>query len=382
VNQRPAAERLRPTMPINADTKNSPVIGGVRLRNDMKKPFADISADLAGMIADTEFPSLAAAAISHGQLVAAGASGVRKRGSTAQVTMQDKYHIGSCGKSMTATLAAILVSEGKIAWQTTLAEAFSDLSIHDDYKAVTLHQLLSHSAGCPGEESWEELRLLRGAPESQRRQLAEDTLRMPAQHPPGTTYQYANIGYAVAGAMLESVSGTPYEELLRDKLFAPLSMRSAGFHAPATNGRIDQPYGHNPAPVDPQPGGDCPVALVPAGDIHCSILDFARYVGFHLGSRAGAVLGKDELAFLHRPASPDGGYALGWCVLERPWANGSALTHAGSDGTFYSVMWLAPKIDFGVVAVCNMDAEESLPKCDEACAFLGIRYLKQQEANQ
>src|SRR4051812_24042844 len=81
-----------------------------------------IDALLEPIRAKSNLPALAAAVVRSNVIIAAGAVGVRKFGAPEKVTLEDKFHIGSCTKSMTATLAAMLVSEGKISWTTTIGE--------------------------------------------------------------------------------------------------------------------------------------------------------------------------------------------------------------------------------------------------------------------
>ncbi|MCO6456558.1 MAG: beta-lactamase family protein [Pirellulaceae bacterium] len=338
----------------------------------------ELSAELERLIANTQVPSLAAAAVLDGRIVAAGASGVRKQGESVRVTRDDKYHIGSCTKSMTATLAAMMVAEGKVRWETTVRDVFPVLEIHADYQAATLRQLLAHTAGCPGDVEprlWSRLWSLPGTPSEQRRHLLAETLKGPPRRKPGTGYEYSNTGVSIAGTMLEQLAGRPFEQLLRERLFQPLELASAGFRAPATNGRLDQPYGHNPRPVDPEPQGDNPAAIAPAGAVHCSILDLARYARFHLGRGPTGLLSAEQLAELHRPEPGADGYALGWQVVQRPWAGGTALTHAGSNTMFYCVIWLAPQRDFAAVAACNLGTREGFAACDAAVAHLIQKYL-------
>jgi CubicO group peptidase (beta-lactamase class C family) len=176
--------------------------------------------------------------------------------------------------------------------------------------------------------------------------------------------------------MLERLTDTSYEELMRDKVFKPLGMESAGFRAPATNGRVDQPYGHNPNPVDPEPRGDNPRAIAPAGAVHCSIVDLALYVRFHLGHGADEILNEKEIKLLHTPVSQKDGYALGWKITQRDWAKGVAITHAGSNTMFFTVIWIAPKREFAAVAACNIGTPVGRQKCDAAVAHLVRKYLK------
>src|SRR5262249_44999102 len=185
----------------------------------------------------------------HGrEVVARGVAGVRKAGDATAVTIDDRWHIGSCTKSMTATMIGTLVEEGKLTWGTTLGEVFGDLEGKMDpaWKDVTLEQLLTHRAGVPSDLSkdglWGRLWKREGTPREQRMQLVGGVLKNPPVHKPGTDFLYANAGFAIAGAMAEKVTGLAWEDLMRQRLFAPLGMGSADYGAPGTaSEKPDQP---------------------------------------------------------------------------------------------------------------------------------------------
>ncbi|MES2475723.1 MAG: serine hydrolase domain-containing protein [Verrucomicrobiota bacterium] len=346
----------------------------------------DVSADLAAYTQDGQVPALAAAAILDGKIIAAGVTGVRKFGDPTPATLDDKFHIGSCTKSMTATLAAMLVADGKIQWNTTIAEVFPNFKISPDYREVTLVQLLSNTAGVPHDvppELWTSTVANREEPESkQRLDLAKALLKLPPDSPPGTKNVYSNGGFTIAGAMLEKVSGSSYQKLAADRLFTPLHLTTAGFGAPATAGKITQPYGHilrdgAPFPIPPGPDADNPPAITPAGRVHLSILDLARYASFHLGTEKNALLPAASLKFLHTIVPPATDYALGWVLLERPWSGGPALYHNGTNTMNYTVMWLAPGRRFAAVATCTIDSGIGSKACDDAVSLLIRRFLKQ-----
>ena len=336
----------------------------------------DLSALLQLFILDAKVPSLAAAAIRDGELWAAGAVGIRKKGHNATVTLADKYHIGSCTKSMTATLAAILVEEGILSWDTCISEILTSFDLHPGYKRTTLRQLLGHVGGCPTnihETLWKDLWRAKGTPQEQRLELARGILSKAPQYRPGWWFAYSNAGYAIAGSMLEQAARVSYEKLLRERLFVPLNMTSAGFRAPATASKLDQPYGHNPEPVEPEPAGDNPQAIAPAGAVHCSIKDLATYAQFHLTEQP-KLLSKHSFSALHQSTHWFRNYTMGWIVTKRPWAEGLALTHTGSNTTFYTVMWLAPQKHFAAVAACNLGTEEGFQRCNSVVEMLIDRY--------
>ncbi len=338
-------------------------------------------------------PALAAAAVKSGRVVGLGAVGVRKAGSPEPVTSADKFHIGSCTKSMTAVLAAMLVREGKLSWGTKLSEVFPEKmrAAHESFRGVTVEQLLSHRAGMVGDLTrdklwpmiWVKSRTL--GPTDQRLFLLDGMIANEPEAPPGTKFIYSNAGYAVAGAMIERVTGQPWEALMKRRLFAPLGMASAGFGPPASLGRVDQPWGHvpreqGPMPVPPGPGADNPPAIGPAGTVHCSIGDLAKYAMFHLEGARGQEKRLPASSFkkLHTAVAGQD-YALGWIVTKRQWGGGTVLTHAGSNTMFFCVMWLAPRRRFAALAVTNMGGDKAARGCDRTAAALIGRFLSKRE---
>ncbi|RYD21281.1 MAG: class A beta-lactamase-related serine hydrolase [Verrucomicrobiaceae bacterium] len=344
---------------------------------------ADISASLEPFLNDGKVPGLAAAVVVDGKIVAAGAAGVRKHGSPEKVTVGDKFHIGSCTKSMTGTLAAMLVKDGKIKWSSTVAEIFPGLRMNDGYKDATLLQLCSNTGGVPGDvppELWNKLGERREKPEAgERKELVKGLLEAAPAYPPGKGNTYSNGGFSIAGAMLEKAGGKSYQELLDARLFKLLDIRSAGYGAAGNPRKVDQPWGHllkdgNPEPVPPGPDADNPPAITPAGRVHLSVLDFAKYANLHLGTMEKAPLDDKQLDFLHTVVPPAKDYAVGWVATQRPWANGVALMHNGTNTMNHAVMWLAPKRKFAVVVMCNIDDAKA---CDDVAANLIARFLKQ-----
>ncbi|MEW6160123.1 MAG: serine hydrolase domain-containing protein, partial [Verrucomicrobiota bacterium] len=292
-------------------------------------------------------------------------------------TLADRWHIGSCTKSMTATLAAMLVEEGKISWTTTVDEMFPELAekMQPAYRSVTLEQLLAHRGGLPddtkgGTEVFLKLRQFSGPIVEQRLKLVELALQQKPKDPPGTKYGYSNYGYAIAGAMLEKTTGRSWEELLQERLFKPLKMSSAGFGAPGRENPVDEPRGHvrrlgKLIPIKPGPNGDNPACMGPCGTVHCSIEDLARYALFHLQGARGRnhILEPKSFQKLHGDIEKQG-YALGWGVVERSWADGEALTHTGSNTMWFTVVWIAPKKDFAVVIATNTGQPDAFSACD------------------
>lgn len=342
---------------------------------------------LEGLRNEYHLPALAAAVVRGTTVLESGAVGVRRLGGKELVTVDDQWHIGSCTKSMTATLAAILVERGEIKWQQTVGQSFPELrdSMDPQWMAVTLEQLLAHRGGAPAEPPanlWRIAWQMQGTPTEQREAFVKGLLLRRPEVPPGTKFLYSNQGYSIAGLMLERATGKAWESLLQTYVFSACLMNTAGFGAAGTPGKADQPWGHREEkgkliPVPPGKQADNPPSIGPAGTVHCSIVELARYAAWHaIGEKKGTpTLKRDSFVKLHTPVG-EGEYALGWLVEPREWAGGNTLSHAGSNTMNYAVIWIAPEKNIAFVAATNCENEEAEKACDKAVELLLRRHLK------
>jgi CubicO group peptidase (beta-lactamase class C family) len=341
---------------------------------------------LAPYLKDYGLPALAAAVVKDGEIIAAGALGTRRAGNAIPVTLDDRFHIGSDTKAMTALLAAMLVEQGKLQWTTTVAEVFPELADTMDtrLRGVTLRQLLSHTSGLPPDnEAF--IKLLADSLRPQPQPGNLDDLRYglvkaasldPLAAEPGAQFAYANLGYLFVGAIIERRTGKTWEELISERVFDPLGLSTAGLGPQATMGRVDAPLGHAiiegvVKPMLAGPDGDNPALLGPAGTAHLSVLDFARWAGWNAGEgrRGPHLVTPEMLKTLHTAvvtvpedgSQPAPQYALGWGVRQPPWAPNPVLIHAGSNRMNYAVICVDPRRDFAVVAMTNIASERAEP---------------------
>ena len=203
--------------------------------------------------------------------------------------------------------------------------------LHPQFQGATLSQLLTHRAGLPHDGPW--WRLPGRTTTQKRRALLTTMLKNAPANRPGSTYAYSNVGYALAGLMAEQVTGESWEILMRRRLFEPLGMASAGFGSPGRPGKVNQPWGHRLSgdQVKPTQQDNAP-AIGPAGTVHCSVPDWAKFAALHLEGKQGKakLLKPSTIRALHTPP-PGRNYAGGWFVCERSWAGGLALNHKGSN---------------------------------------------------
>ncbi len=331
-------------------------------------------------------PAIAAAVVRHGEVVASGVLGSRKFGSKISVTLNDQFHLGSCTKAITATLIGILVDEGKLSWDTTVAEAFPRLGnkIRPEYLNVTVEDLLHHRAGLPHTTlpnlSLRAMHALRGTPAQQRYSYATAILSSPPHLPPRTKTFYSNAGYAIAGVIAERAAKSTWEKLISERIFKPLNMKSAGFGSMGTRGKIDQPLQHSfrdgvATPVEPGRLSDNPVVIGPAGRIHCSIGDWAKFIGIFTVDPKSQKLLRPETILRIQSAGSDSKYASGWLLAERDWGDGTVLTHNGSNTMNYAVSWIAPKRQFAVIVMTNQGGQEASTACDQVASGLITHFL-------
>ena len=321
----------------------------------------DVAQYLTGLVEHGWPPGLLAAVIDEDGVRAIGAAGVRKRGSPEKITVDDLVHIGSNTKAMTSTMLAVLVEDGVFPhnWETTIADVFSELveEIHADYHDVDLFQLVRMTGGIRGDAvNWWAHQDQSDIVE-RRYAILKDNLVEPPAGPVGE-FLYSNLGYMVAAAMAESLTEKSWETLMEEHLFAPLGITTAGFGPPGTHDAVDQPWGHYWSgwgiltPVQ----FDNPEAVGPAGTVHISIEDWAKFIALWFSNQTPAILDRAVLDELIVPDSSDdfgNDYAAGWFVLQREWADGIALSHGGTNTVWRTTLWIAPDRGIAYLAAAN-----------------------------
>lgn len=330
--------------------------------------WKDLSSLVAAICKDTACPGMAVA-IGRGQEpIEVFVSGVREIGKPTAVGVDEPWHIGSIGKSITATLIGLLVEEGKLKWETTLGDALPAVPMKDAYKSVTLLQIMRHRGGIPRDMNFTGERVdqivgKESDPVAMRIRYAADILSRDPIGKPGEVFAYSNAGYALLGHIAETVTKTPFEELIQRRVFEPLGMKSA--IASRKGLTSDRPSGHvkdKMADLKPELPDERLAAIIrPAGDIWMSMGDLVRFGRAHLSGLRGhdGLLTAKAIQVLHEgiPEGPGGQrYACGWTVAPLP---GTALRHGhnGSNGTFRAELAIFPEQELVIAAVVNRGGE-------------------------
>jgi CubicO group peptidase (beta-lactamase class C family) len=306
----------------------------------------DLRAILETTCKKEKLPALGACLIVDGEIGEAIVVGTRRLGGDEPATSSDAFQIGSCTKAMTATLVGQLVEKKLLRFETTLGEVFSFTP--EPWKQVSVAHLLAHRSGLGErmEPKGTEFNALHAKKASERLAWLRTRLADAPESAPGEKYVYSNAGYTALGVLCEAIAKKPWEALIRERLFLPLGMASAGFGVPPT--LWQHPFrGGKLAPLAPKEGFDNPPIMAPAGGVHLSLSDWARFALRHV-SEATPMLRR-----LHIPEF-GGTYAGGWIVVRgQPWAGGDALSHGGSNTMNYAVVWIAPKKRLAVLCATN-----------------------------
>ena len=336
-------------------------------------PPYDLAPTLRSLTEKYQLPG-AVAAILHGdQIVALGSTGVRRVGEPEPFLVTDTIHLGSDTKAMTAILIGQLIDRKQLTFDTTMVEIFPALAakMNPLMARNTVRNLLDHAGGFPHDLDWSAFDATHLPLPEQRRLAVEKALSAPPASPIGA-FSYSNVSFVVLGAIIEAKTGNSWEATMEREIFDPLKMTSAGFGAPGTPGKVDQPWGHVDAngklkaiQIDNAP------VLGPAGTVHCSMGDWSKFIAETLRSAQGhpTLVSAETFKQLTTPR-PHQDYAGGWIITQRQWAGGLALTHAGSNTTWFCNVWIAPHKDFAVLIATNYGGARAAKAADEGAEDL------------
>ncbi len=316
-------------------------------------------------------PGIAIAVVRNGTIIAAQGFGYANITTKRAVTPDTRFAIGSLTKQFTAAAIMLLVNDGKLRLDDTLAAYFPALP---NAKTITLQMLLNQTSGLHtypllSEHPWP----LKGS-------IATSTILsyLASDHPdflPGTKWAYSNANYAVLAAIIEKASGESYGTFLQRHIFRPLGMAKSGYGFLAqTSAPIAVGYEKGQA-ESPALSLDL---LSGAGGIVSSVNDLARWDSALMGN---TLLTKaDRHAMWAAGELPDGAkipYAMGWIPTQiaghrEVWHNGLA---PGVGGYCYNAIF--PDDNVAIVVLTNGFAAGGIPEriVANVAASLGIGQL-------
>lgn len=342
---------------------------------------------------DNNVPGLAAAIIKDNKILDIEAVGLRKSGYDVKLDINDKFHLGSNTKSMTATLAAILIEKNFLSWNSKLSDLLPDYNLHKEFKNVTFELLLAHRSGLhkniDGMNDKEAKNLFSVLVDGtlkakkDRELVTKFILKQAPRYKAKTDHHYSNLGYIIAGHILERLTNSTWEQLITTHLFKPLNMNSCGFGVTSSSDNKSplNTWGHklfNKTFYSIH--GDNSKYFAPAGNIHCNMTDWSKYLQIHLKALKGEakILSIRSFKKLHTIyPSPKAQYTFGgWARVSQNWTNGSALVHSGTNTYNFARVWIIPAHNTIIMTVSNISKLEGSKATNDAVIALSKLYLK------
>jgi CubicO group peptidase (beta-lactamase class C family) len=317
-------------------------------------------------------PGAAIAIVHNDEVVYLQGYGVRELGSQQPVTPDTLFAIASCTKAFTTTAMAMLVDDGKMAWDDPVRKHVPFFRLADPLadQSVTLRDLVCHRTGLGRHDL-----LWYRAPWS----LEESVRRIghvKLSHPFRSTYEYANIPYTTAGFAVAAASGSTWHDFVQTRIFDPLGMSGAVFTSSAVQQAPDHASPH-------QRDREGQVKVIPwypddqqirgAGSIKAGARDLSKWLRFQLGDGTFAgrrLVSAANLAETHTPEvvirlsgaqarqleATQASYGLGWRLHD--YRGHLLVWHGGSTDGFRSQTTLVPKARLGLVVLTNLGNTE------------------------
>ncbi|HEY4092266.1 MAG TPA: serine hydrolase [Luteibacter sp.] len=380
--------------------------------------LADFDAYVDATRKQFDVPGIAVAIVKDGKIVLEMGSGVRKLGDPAKVDAHTRFAIASNTKAFTAASLAILADEKKLDMNDRVVDRLPWFQMSDPYvtREMRVRDLLAHRSG---------LSLGAGdllywpATTYTTKEVVERLRYVPITNSFRAEYAYDNILFAVAGLVIEQVSGKPWADFVRDRIFQPLGMTESITSAPEhINPGDDTAIGHakfdfkDLKPVEPMSWNNNPSA----GGIYSSVHDLSKWMTMQL---AGGVYtdanGREQRLFsaarqkemwslltpirISEPSVPElkaavpnfSGYGEGWFVSD--YRGHKLVWHTGGWPGMVSRLTLVPDLNLGVVVLTNqesgaafqavtmraLDAYMDAPKTDWIAAYAAS--VKKAEGN-
>jgi CubicO group peptidase (beta-lactamase class C family) len=321
--------------------------------------FDQLRIKVENCIRENDIPGAAVAVVTGDSVLFTAGFGYANLEKKIPVTVNTHFFLGSITKSFTALGIVKLVEEGKIDLNTPVKEILPDIIIQNRWEKtdpVRVVHLLEHTAGiCDG---FLTLFNWRHEPNIPLKEVIGMHKQIVIHHRPGSFYLYSNIGYLLAGIILEEVTQTKYEEFIKDELLLPLGMETSTFDVTDSYSRsvLAQGYGAG--------GKEIPYLYIyprPAGHAHSSVLEMGQYVRFFLnyGKTNGLQIIKPET--MKRVETPQtslasrmglsAGYGLGseWAYRNQQKWRG----HNGAIFGYYSDFWYNHALNIGYVVLVN-----------------------------
>lgn len=335
-----------------------------------------------------KIPGAAVLIVKDGKIIISRGYGVKEAGLNEKVDENTLFLIGSNTKAFTGTALALLEYEGKLTLEDKVVKYLPEFKMKDPWvtEKLNLVDIVTHRMG---------LETFQGDFMYWTSDLNEDEViekfgMITPTFDFRTKYGYTNAGYAVAGKVIEKVSGLRWENYLKEKIFQPLQMTRT------TALSVDFAKAENVAKPHTIFNGELKVLpfenidnLAPCGSIGSSISDMSHWLIAQLDS--GKYNGESIIPFkvIQRTRQPEtiqsrarhpfnkthySLYGLGWGLMD--YEGQEIIAHTGGVNGFVTSVTLLPEINLGIVVLTNTDQNGffNMLKWEVIDAYLGLPY--------
>ena len=320
---------------------------------DHKAKFEQIVEQVADWRAELNVPGVTYGVHIGGEIYSGGC-GVTSVENPLPVTDETIFQIGSITKTVTATLIMRLAEQGALALDARVREYLPGFRVADESVAerVTLRHLLTHLAGWTGDVFTDT-----GNNDDALSKYVARMADFEQLAPLGAFFSYNNAAFAVAGRVIEALTGMSYEGAVRELIFEPLGLErsyffphevmlhrfAVGHQAGASGSRVLSPWA-------------IPRGLNAGGGIACHIQDLLRYGAYHLGD-GSPLMNADNFAEMHRPqalAPPAiGRCGLAWMISD--YGGRAAHWHTGGTNGQDALLVVMPELRLALGSIANGD---------------------------
>jgi len=261
------------------------------------------------------------------------------------------FDICSVSKQFTGAAIVKLAEENKLKLESPISTFFDYLP--EDKKDITIHQLLTHSAGF-GHGSTDDFDL------TPKDIYFSNLFQEKLLFTPGSKYEYSNSGYSILGRIIELVSGQDYETYLNEKLFQPAGMKQTGYLLPDWDNRtIANEYLLNVSNESShithyQKDGEIARTVLANGGIHSTNNDMYKW---YQALKSNKILSQKSIEKLTQPYVAEyednsSHYAYGWAVFKSK-RDSKVITHNGFNGISYNEFVWFPEEDAIILIASN-----------------------------
>jgi beta-lactamase class C len=372
----PAHAAKKRTHAVKAKTTThivaAPIVRPIALEANVSKNAAGVARQfdhwLDGIESSNDVSGLAVAIVKDDQVLLERGIGYADAATHEPVTANTAFRLASLSKAFATAMAAILVQDGVIDWDTKIANVLPTFTLADvvSSRKLTVRDILSHRVGLP-HNTYDRMLEADEPYEVLVTRLAE----VPMACPVGDCYGYQNIAFSLIGDVTYAVTGDFFYHQVETHVFHPLGMDTATYGRDALEGtkswaRPHRRAGRGWVPFVPN---ESYYHVPPAAGVNASIRDMEQWLIAQMGGRPN-VLTPATLDALHTPlvstdremsATPwrrgrllNAQYALGWRIYD--YAGQTLIFHAGAVQGYRAMIAFFPKYRFGAVMLWNCES--------------------------